>query len=133
MVGLLYFLSVIIALHCGLMLLALARMGRGSRNWYSSILGLAMIGTTFTAMWLGSWSVLALGFAVYRLLLMVETLIITWNRSRTPLILPVNFLMIAGAIVAYCTGVWLIFVVSYCLYWAFSYLAARYDASRHFS
>ncbi len=127
--GLFYFLSMIILVHSGLMIFALLRMDQGSKNLYSICVGAAMILTALIAIALGSWNLLALGFALNCLLLMVETLIITWNRPGTPLIVPINLLMVTGAIVAFVSQIWLIFLLSYCLYWAASFLVSKYQLS----
>lgn len=127
--GLLYFLGILIMAHCGLMIFALARMGQGKKNLYSICLGGAMIFTTLVAFGLSSWPTLVLGFAVYRLSLTLETLVLTWSRPRTPLVVPINLLMVAGAIVSFLTQIWLIFVISYCLYWAGTFLLSKYQYS----
>ncbi|MEM6348226.1 MAG: hypothetical protein AAF927_30375 [Bacteroidota bacterium] len=114
------------------MIYGLLRIHNGRKPWYSiTVGGLSILGAVFS-MWFLSWEILVISFAVCRLLLMIDTIVSTWNRNRSSLILPINLLMVAGSFTAYLTKHWWIFALSYLLFWIGSYLVARQKAYNNY-
>lgn len=132
LVGLLYVLALLIVLHDSLMVYGLLRMPNGRKHWYSLTVGiLSVLGAVFS-MWFLSWEILVISFAVCRLLLMIDTIVSTWNRNRSSMILPINLLMVAGSLSAYLSKHWWIFALSYFLFWVVTYLFARQKAYHNY-
>lgn len=85
-----------------------------------------MILMAMVAIGLSSWNWLIMSYVVYRLLIMLDTIIpsLRKRRSASPL-LPVNLFVVSGGLLAYMTQWWIIFMVSYAISWVWTLLVGR--------
>jgi hypothetical protein len=126
MIWILYLLSLVLIFHDCLLILGLSRINQHNKHTFSLIIATAMIAMAILSIAFQSWAILTFSYAVYRLLIMVDMIApaIRAHRPPSPL-LPVNLLIVSGAMLAYFFHWWLVFVGSYVIFWSLSLLVAK--------
>mgnify|MGYP006272200963 CR=1 FL=1 len=130
--GLLYFLALVVMYHNILLIIGLLRRPNPRQHTFSLAMEVGMIVFALGSMLAGHIELFVLGFACYRLGIMLEAAVLAfrYQRSVSPL-LPVNLLMVAGAIVAYVTTWWWVFALSYLLFWLLSFFIGKKLMQQH--
>ncbi|GAB4422769.1 MAG: hypothetical protein OHK0039_39010 [Bacteroidia bacterium] len=123
---LLYTLAFLIVIHEVFLLVGLLRKPTWHKNWYALLMSISMIGLTLGSVFLQHWRLLTLGFASYRLFVMVELLMGKHRsiRNLSPL-LPVNLFMVSGALLAYVFEWWPLVFITYVIFWSLTLWVAR--------
>ena len=125
-----YMMVSLISFHCILMLWGLIRIGKGKKFFYSISIALSMLIMVILSVINDMhWEILSASYAAFRLLIVLETLVTSWRAERTPAVVPVDLLMVGGAMAAFASQLWWIFCVSYFLHWALTYILVQNQMS----
>ena len=130
----LYCIALVIVFHNLLLIYGALHVLREKKAIVTVLTELTMIGIVILAILLQRWEILAIGFAIHRSWIAIDSFIQSTRHNKNPsLLLPVNLLAIAGALVAYITHIWLIFILTYGLFWLLTLFVGRKIMSRNYT
>ncbi len=123
---LLLLLSSLILLHGGLLIVGLTHLHQAQKNLPAIFAAGLLISMMVLAMMFGRWDILLLSFVVYRAWIMLESLLLQGKITSSALALaPINLISISGALVAYFSGIWMIFGFTYLFHWTMTLIMGR--------
>ena len=134
MYPLLLLLAFLILLQAGFFLIGMAQLNMLGKQIPSAIAaGLLSTGAVLSMMF-ANWELLVLSFVLYQAWTTIESLLLQGRISASSLVLaPVNLITIAGCMVAFFSGQWIVFGVTYFFHWTLTLvigkrLMARYES-----
>ncbi|RMG58842.1 MAG: hypothetical protein D6722_23110 [Bacteroidetes bacterium] len=126
MIFLLALLALLILFHESLLVFSLLQSARSQKAWLPIGSGIVMISVALVAIMLQSWYVLAIGFGLYRLWVLVDISLSAIRQQRPPSpLLPINAFMVVATSVALGLDSFWLFLGGYVLFWLSSLIVGR--------
>lgn len=126
MVGLLYFLALVIFFHNGLVLFSQFLKPVDKRDIFSVLVEGVMATTSILAIFSENWCVLIVGFSIYRIIIQSIAVTASLQHQRPlPLLLWADILLVSGGVIAGVSEYYWIFALFYLIHWVLSYLIVR--------
>ena len=130
----LYCIALVIVFHNLLLIFGALHVLREKKAIVTVLTELTMIAIVILAILLQRWEIMAVGFALHRSWIAIDSFIQSTRQQRFPsLLLPINLMAIVGAMVAYITQYWLVFVLTYGLFWLLTLFVGRKILNRNYT
>ena len=130
----LYCISLVIIFHNLLLIYGALHVLKEKKAILTVLTELTMIGIVLLAILLKHWEIMVVGFALHRSWISIESFIQSTRQQRYPsLLLPVNLIAVAGALISFLTGKWLIFILTYGFFWILTLFVGRKIMNRNYS
>lgn len=126
MYPLLLLLSSLILLQAGLFVVGMAQLNMMGKQIPSVVAASLLIVSSVISMMFNSWELLVVSFSLYQAWTMLESLLLQGRISPTGLALaPINLITIAGCLISFFSGHWVIFAATYLFHWTLTLVIGK--------